>query len=47
MGFNLDLIEVDSKQFVKINKNSKKEQLIIIKVLRDYAAYIADQIMTC
>lgn len=47
LGFDLDLIEVDGKQFIKINKNGKKKQLIIIKVLKDHATYIAGLAITC
>lgn len=46
LNFDLDLMEVDSKQFVKINKDGKEEQLIIIKILRNHTAYIAGQATT-
>ena len=47
LGFDSDLIEVDGKQFVKINRNGKEEQLIITKKLRGYATCIAGRATTC
>ena len=47
LGFDLDLTEVDGKRFVKINKDCKEKQLIIIEKLNDYAACIAGQATTC
>ena len=47
LSFDSDLMEVDGKQFVKINRDGKEEQLIITKKLRDHAAYIVGRAMTC
>lgn len=47
LAFNSDLMEVDGKRFVKINRIGKEEQLIITKTLRDYAACSAAQATTC
>lgn len=47
LGFDSDLMEVDGKQFVKINRDSKEERLIITKTLRDYAACLAGRATTC
>ena len=47
LGFDLDLIEIDGKQFVKINRDGKKKRLIIIKKLKDHITCIAGQATTC
>ena len=47
LGFDSDLMEVDGKQFVKINRDGKEKRLIITETLRDHAACLAGQATTC
>lgn len=47
LGFDSDLMEVDGKRFVKINRDGKEERLIITKTLRAHAACIAGRATTC
>ena len=47
LGFDLDLMEADGKQFVKINRDGKEKRLIIIKKPKNYTACIASQATTC
>ena len=47
LGFDSDLMEVDGKRFVKINRDGKEERLIITETLRDHATCIAGRATTC
>lgn len=47
LGFDSDLMEVNGKRFVKINRDGKEERLIITETLRNHAACIAGRATTC
>ena len=47
LGFDSDLMEVNGKRFLKINRDGKEERLIITETLRAHAACIAGRATTC
>ena len=47
LGFDPDLMEVDSQRFVKVNKDGKEERLIITEKLRTHSSYVAGRASTC
>ena len=47
LGFDLDLMEVDSQRFVKVNKDGKEDRLIITGTLRIHSSYVACGAATC
>ena len=47
LGFDPDLMEVDSQRFVKVNKDGKEERLIITETLGIHSWYVAGQAATC
>lgn len=47
LGFDSDLMELNGKRFVKINREGKEERLIITGTLRDHTACIAGRATTC